>query len=505
MQVVRDRAARWVRIAAPAGVLVVAALFRFWALGRPDTLVFDELYYVRDAVSQLTHGVPTTWPDDDPAFSGAHAAAFSEVASTVAHPPLGKWLIGLGILLFGPETGWGWRSAVAAAGVATVGVVMLLAWAMTRRLAVACTAGLLLALDGVHVVLTRVSILDGFLTLFIALGALFMWHDLHRPEQSSRGWRRPWLVAAGMTFGAAAAVKWSGLYPLVAFLALSVAAEWIRRRRGGARRPVWGALARGAAASAVALVAAFAVYLASWWGWIAGTNLGHRVEGQPWWVSLAEWHGDSVAWHATLSAPHPYQAHPLTWPLGLRPTAMYESTWEAGANCPWPEGCAAVVAPLPNLLITWGGVAALLLLGWMLVRLAARAMRRGDPLPVASPDLRAGAFVLVGYLSGWIPWLLTPSRSAVFQFYAVALTPFAAIALALVLGAVAQGHRPSSVLALSGIRLDDAPAAIRGRQLAVAVFLLVATVVSVLFFPVWSGAPVAEWFWRAHLWLPGWD
>jgi hypothetical protein len=27
----------------------------------------------------------------------------------------------------------------------------------------------------------------------------------------------------------------------------------------------------------------------------------------------------------------------------------------------------------------------------------------------------------------------------------------------------------------------------------------------VLFFPVWSGMPVAEWFWRAHLWLPGWN
>ena len=41
---------RWI---APGAILALAALLRLWALGRPDSLVFDELYYVRDAVTQL--------------------------------------------------------------------------------------------------------------------------------------------------------------------------------------------------------------------------------------------------------------------------------------------------------------------------------------------------------------------------------------------------------------------------------------------------------------------
>ncbi|MGK0742377.1 phospholipid carrier-dependent glycosyltransferase [Leucobacter sp. Z1108] len=575
-------------------VLALAAALRFWALGRPDSLVFDELYYVRDAVSQLANGFPTTWPDDDPAFGGERALAFSDQASTIAHPPLGKWLIGLGVLLFGADTGWGWRSAVALAGVATVGITMRLGWLMTRSLWVACVAGLLLAIDGVHVVLTRVALLDGLLTLFVLLGALFVWRDVCSSTTSSRGsekhtiqeekpqidpilrgspseeraaqarpaqagaaqagvaqagaaqagvaqagvtqagqpgrhiiWRRPWLLAAGLTFGAAAAIKWSGLYPLAAFLLFIVAVDTWRRFRtdqansgqthsgpslsirppGGARvRPLAGAALQALVTAALALPAAALAYLVSWWGWIASPTAQNREPGEPWWVSLAQWHADALAWHATLSAPHPYQSHPLTWPLGLRPTAMYEVNWPQGDGCPWPSGCVAAISPLPNLLVTWGGVAALLLLTWVVVRSGWIAVRR--PRFARNPGLgAASAFVLVGYLSGWLPWVLTFSRSAVFQFYAVVLTPFAALALALVLGALWHRHRPGhpGLLALAGIHLDSSPEALLGRRIAVTIFLAIALVVSVLFFPAWSGMPIAEWFWRAHLWLPGWD
>jgi dolichyl-phosphate-mannose--protein O-mannosyl transferase len=102
------------------------------------------------------------------------------------------------------------------------------------------------------------------------------------------------------------------------------------------------------------------------------------------------------------------------------------------------------------------------------------------------------------------------------------LTPFSALALALVLGAlwVAHGRPPRQaaahpdgaappgpvdVLGLAGIRLDASAESVLGRRIAIVVYLAVALVVSVLFFPVWSGQPVAEWFWRAHLWLPGWE
>ncbi|MGK0716336.1 phospholipid carrier-dependent glycosyltransferase [Leucobacter sp. W1153] len=518
-----QRASTLVAVLAVLAVLTLAAVLRFWALGRPGSLVFDELYYVRDAVSQLAHGFPTTWPDDDPAFGGERARAFSDQASTIAHPPLGKWLIGLGVLLFGADSGWGWRSAIAVAGVATVGVTMRLGWLMTRNLWIACVAGFLLAIDGVHVVLTRVALLDGFLALFVVLGALFVWRDVCGPASQQLAqriaWRRPWLLAAGLTFGAAAAVKWSGLYPLAAFLVFIVVVDVWRRFRSGQPHSLARAALQALVTAAVALPAAALAYLASWWGWIASPTAQNREPGEPWWVSLAQWHGEALAWHSTLTAPHPYQSHPLTWPLGLRPTAMYEVNWVQRDGCPWPDGCVAAISPLPNLLVTWGGVAALLLLAWVLIRNVWIRARRprvsgiaatgsdATSWPDTGPLLAASAFLLVGYLSGWLPWILTLSRSAVFQFYAVVLTPFAALALALVLGALWSRYRPgcAGLMALAGIRLDESQEGLQGRRISVAIFLIVALVVSLLFFPAWSGMPTADWFWRAHLWLPGWD
>ncbi|QBE50234.1 phospholipid carrier-dependent glycosyltransferase [Leucobacter triazinivorans] len=531
-------------------MLGIAAILRFWALSRPDTLVFDELYYVRDAISQVAHGFPTVWPDADPDMSGSRATGFTDAPANAVHPPLGKWLIGLGVLLFGPGSGWGWRSAVALAGVATVAVVMRLGWLLSRSLAIACVAGLLLAVDGVHVVLTRVGLLDGLLTLFVALGALFVWRDGERTIGRGIAWRRivwqrPWLLAAGAAFGAAAAIKWSGLYPLAFFLVYATVRDLLARLRdareeGRARdggipadtrsaehaagsgatpgagsgsvvtRATRGAVVTRTAlqalvAAAIALPAAGLVYLASWAGWIVQPGGWGRTPGVPWPVALARYHAGMLDWHSTLSAPHPYQSHPLTWPLALVPTAMYESHWSDG--CPW-AACVAAISPLPNPLVTWGGAVALLVLAVIAIRRLVHARdpgrHAGPARTVPDPLVVAAAFVVTGYLSGWLPWVLTFSRSAVFQFYAVVLTPFSALALALLLGLLSGIPLRAAWGARSGARPAAGAEELAGRRVAVAIFLAAAVVLAALFFPVWSGMPVAEWFWRAHLWLPGW-
>lgn len=514
---------RWI---APLAVLALAALLRFWALSRPDSLVFDELYYVRDAVSQLAHGFPTTWPDDDPAFGGERALAFSGHPSAIAHPPLGKWLIGIGVLLFGPDSGFGWRFSAAFAGVATVGVTMRLGWILSRSMWVACFAGLVLAIDGVHIVLSRVSLLDGFLTLFVALGALFLARDWRATSTASAIsatpavsataavsavsarilWRRPWLTAAGVAFGAAAAVKWSGLYPLAAFLVLLTLGDLVRRlsasRASGVEdhetrrtRPVVRAFAQAATTAVIVLPVAALTYLSSWLGWIVNPGGQNRHDGEPWWESLWQWHIDAYAWHSTLSAPHPYQANPLSWPLDLRPTAMFSERWSDSV---------AVISPLPNPLVTWASVGALLLLAWVVGRAAYRSLRAHSYAPLRTRAVLVSAFVLTGYLSGWLPWVFTLSRSAVYQFYAVVMTPFAALALALVLASFAASTRSAWLMRGAGLHFSDDPGALQGRRIATTLVLGTALILSLLFWPLWIGMPVLDWFYRLHLWLPGW-
>lgn len=496
-------AKRWL---APAGVLALAAALRFWSLGTPDTLVFDELYYVRDAISQLAHGFPTDWPDDNPDFD---PSAHTDEPAYVAHPPLGKWLIALGVMVFGPETGWGWRASTALAGVLTVALTMRLGWRLTGSLWVACVAGLVLAVDGVHVTLSRVSLLDAHLTLVVLLGVLLILRDHDatarqlvtrvRERSEPRGpgrdrgtWSarigpirvwRPWLFAATGVFGLAAGIKWSGLYALAGFLLLVVAQDLIARRRLRARMPWLGTLLQSLVLAVPLALMTIAAYLSTWAGWIL-TQGGWGRDSGPWPITLVNLHMDLLAWHASLTAPHPFASHPLSWPFGIRPTGMFFA--DNG------DGWVSAITPLPNALVTLGGVAALV---WCLACLGWAMVRR--PRAVAQSRLLLGlSVIVVGYLSGWLPWVLTPSRSAVFQFYAVILTPFAALALAVALAWLADRLR------MPLPRLQ--PRAREGRRLAVWVFLGSAVILGLFFWPMWSGQPQPEWFWRVHLWLPSW-
>src|SRR5690625_1475619 len=165
------------RVLATVSVLAIAALLRFWNLANPDVLVFDEVYYVRDAYSQLVNGFATEWPDNEKTFNSQIAKTMLADPAYVAHPPLVKWMIAIGMILFGVDSGWGWRFATAFAGMLTVAVTMLLAWKMTRVFWVAQVSAILLAVEGIHVTLSRVSLLDGHLALLVAVGALCVWQD----------------------------------------------------------------------------------------------------------------------------------------------------------------------------------------------------------------------------------------------------------------------------------------------------------------------------------------
>ncbi|MEN9910513.1 MAG: hypothetical protein RLZZ441_81, partial [Actinomycetota bacterium] len=83
-------------------VLVLAALIRLVNLQSPAVLVFDEVYYVRDAWTLWNLGYEAEWvPDSD--FAGGDVNSFTRVGDFIAHPPLGKWIIGAGMAAFGPE------------------------------------------------------------------------------------------------------------------------------------------------------------------------------------------------------------------------------------------------------------------------------------------------------------------------------------------------------------------------------------------------------------------
>ena len=76
----------------PLLVALVGGLLRFVRLGEPDTLVFDETYYVKDAYSYLLSGYEREWPEEaDDSFNAGNPGVILGTADYVVHPPVGTF------------------------------------------------------------------------------------------------------------------------------------------------------------------------------------------------------------------------------------------------------------------------------------------------------------------------------------------------------------------------------------------------------------------------------
>jgi len=494
---------------APALVALVALALRTWNLGHPAQLVFDETFYVKDGWSLFNLGYSATWPDGaDEGFKVGNVNDYLTDPSFVVHPPLGKFFIGLGMAIFGPENPASWRAATVVAGVLGVILLMIVAKKLFRSTLLALVAGLFMAIDGNAIVMSRVALLDNFVMLFGLLGFYFvlldreytqgrldLWMTRRLADGRSTDWGpalwwRPWTVAAGLAFGLASGVKWNGLYFLAAFAVYSVVVDLVARRKAGVHFWASGTLAKQAPVTFLLMVPiALAAYLGTWLTWFTSENSYDRhyaEQGANAWTGAFSWvplslqsfiHYEQSVYNYNIgeSRPHPYQANPLTWLLMIRPTSMYYQASAAGdgSGCD-VASCGASITGLANPLIWWAGTAALLYLSYRLVRYR---------------EWRVG-LILMGVAAGYLPWLMYLHRT-VFQFYTIAFEPYLILALTCVIG-----------LQL-GTRRD--PQAKRVTALWVTgVFIAVAIALSVYFFPLWTGMTLDYEYLRSHWWLPSW-
>ncbi|MER7796801.1 phospholipid carrier-dependent glycosyltransferase [Microbacterium sp. NPDC096154] len=500
----RDRLALWVT---PLVLTLVAAALRFIGLWHPQELVFDETYYVKDAWTLLHLGYEGSWPEEaNERFQQGDTDIYSPAASYVVHPPLGKWLIAIGMALFGADSGFGWRFSAALFGTLLVPLVYAIARRLSGSTAVGAVAGGLLAIDGLAIALSRVSLLDGFLAFFITLAFWFLLLDRDRTSaRFDRGdgyagpvfWNRPWIVAAGASLGAATAVKWSGLYVLAGVGIALVVADALARRRAGVREWYAAALVRQGPVTFLQLVPiAAVVYAISWTGWLVTTGGYDRGSDPNPLIALWNYHSSMYGFHVGLTSSHPYASPAWQWPLLLRPTAMWLGRPEAGeASCGWSDDCIAVIGSHPNPVTWYGAWAAVILIAVLLVRRRAGTYGFGF------------AFVLTGIAVTYLPWLLYPSRT-IFQFYTVAMLPFLVIGLALALGWLARPRDPVIVRDPSPSEVAYATRAAatetRAWRLVAAVFLVLAVLAAVFFLPLSTGFLEPYDLWRLHNWLPGW-
>lgn len=442
---IEDPARRHGYTLAVALILLISTALRLWQLGTPAEMMFDEIYYAKDAKAIVDGRVGT---------QGQYRWAAGDEVSW-PHPEMGKLAIATGIWLFGDRS-FGWRLPAVIAGIG----LLVCVYPLGRRLGLsppwAIVALLFAAADPLGIAQSRIATLDVFIAVWTVVCILFALRYVQD------GWRARWLLVTGAAGGMAVATKWSGGLAIITAL-LIILTAWLLLRRAArrdaeaARRDadaaggdesdqsavnaaaalnplnlmpdaevLPAAPPRGSALRRIALVAAamvalpVAVYLLSYSQYFVS---GHTV------ADFIELHRQAVTFSLNLRATHTYASLAPTWIVDYRPVWYY---FEGTTTY---HGVIAIGNPFLWWLATLSLVAAAVL----------TLLRRSYALlPVA-------AIIVMLY----VPWFLTQRTS--FLYYMTPVAPFMAILVAGALCLFAGGVLPHrGWLAMGGAALAAA-------------------------------------------------
>ena len=540
-------------------LVIAAAITRFWNLGHPAEIVFDEVHFVAQGRHYL------------------HGESFLD-----PHPPLAKLVISLGILIFGDHP-FGWRVGNATIGTALVGITYLLGRRLTGSRLVGALAGAILLCDGMYLVDSHYAVIDIVYLTCAAVAYLLFFKFAETTDPKARRRILPWIgLALGLCLASKLYIPAITFLLVVGFIVYVIARDRpepatppplvevkapIETKAKKIKTPapapigidlfdqtstvfialiciVVGLLLflSGATVGSilVGVVAGLAVRLAEiFW---RGRSLSSGTPRLPmpsmadlfepmsvgavvlvgsvatitylavflphfwlgWWGGISDlfkYYSD-VVWYekSVSSATHPYSSRWWSWPLMLRPIAYWQNFPKTGdVQTVWGGG---------NPLLWWGALTAITIT-------AVQAFER--------PSLTR-SFLVIGYLSYLLIWAWI--GRTLFLYHYMASVYFGYLALAILLAeCFKERAEPWEHLALLltmtpvfflGLPLTWAwitflaviggyaflllrtPYA--GRYVA-GVFALTAAILFVYYFPVWVGIPISREGYYARMWL----
>jgi dolichyl-phosphate-mannose-protein mannosyltransferase len=339
-------------------ICVCAVALGIWArdyrLGFPPSILWDEKYF--------------------PAMANKYLQG---VYQFDLHPPLGKFIIALGISLMGNEP-LGWRIMPTLFGLALLPLAALLGWYSLKERVGAMLVVTFFAAETIFIVHSRIGVMDIFVVFFVLaafLAALLAESD----------WQ---VIFTSVLLGLAVAVKWAA-FPV------AVPVGYVLWRKG-LLRPFVG----GLWISAVVYVAV--VYV--------GALITITTNPIQAWVWAWNWHVDAAR-KVTAVIPHTWGSPWWSWPIMLRPIRFYY-----GAN---PDGLLQVIAAIGNPLIWWSGTLAVVVSIFDIARKAvARKLSADDPIIP----------IVLGYVFLLAPWMAGTRVPYIYNY--LPIYPFAILALA---------------------------------------------------------------------------
>jgi dolichyl-phosphate-mannose-protein mannosyltransferase len=539
-----------------SALLIVAAITRFYHLGHPAEIVFDEVHFVAQGRHYL------------------HGESFLD-----PHPPLAKLVIALGILIFGDHP-WSWRVGNATLGTAMVGITYLLVRRMSGSRLAGALAGAIILCDGMYLVDSHYAVIDIVYLTCAAVAYLLLFRFVQTPDLRARRRILPWL---GLALGLCLASK---LYiPAITFLLVTGFLLYVlikeqpvpaplepkapvvepKTPKNRAPTPATVNLYDGTSAIFTATLCAFAILLliASatgptyivlivlgvvglriaeifWRGRSSQSSAAMPALRMPSMASILEpmsvgavvlvgavaaftylavflphywlgwWGGiedlfkyySDVVWYekSVASATHPYASPWWSWPLMLRPIAYWQNFPKAGdVQTVWGGG---------NPILWWGALTAITIT-------TVQALER--------PSLTR-SFLVIGYFSYWLIWAWIGRTLFLYHYMASVYLAYLALAILLAecfkeraepwehlalmltmtpvffLGLPPTWAWLTFVVAFGGYGFFLLRTPYAGRYVA-SVFVTAALILFVYYFPIWVGMPISRDGYYARMWL----
>ena len=450
-------------------------------LGKPNDIapnspfVFDELYFANDAHDDLL-GKDYFDPE----------------------PPLAKLIIAIGIKLFGFNS-LGWRFMPALFGTALIPLMYLLARQLLAVRFFAIAAGVLTAFDGLTFVESRTAVIDIIPITLVVLAYLLFYLHLNADTVARRRWM---IVLTGTTLGLAIGAKWTTLAAyatIIAILALRLILRWTR----------YDGATAGVALLSLALLPAIVYGLT----FIRYVTITHGITNLPQaalsfaplhlspgavWTEIAEWHRQTWLYHINLKADHIFYSPWWSWPLDFRPVVYYYTGSKLGIDQATGSALVAEIFNLGNPLIWWAATFSLVGIAIALPALIQRYRvrheqdaldaERGDPAGPLDQRLHLSIFILVAFITAWLPLSLVPR--GLFLYHMLGGLPAMFLALALVLTYL---RSLSGVVSGVALRLNGAVPVYAYLVMVIGFFLY--------FYPLWTGLPLTADALNSHVWF----
>lgn len=382
------------------------------------------------------------------------------------HPPLGKYFVMVGMLIFGINP-FGWRIIGTLFGIAMIPLMYLFGLKIfKKRFYASCTAFLMM-FDFMHFVQTRISTIDVYVTFFVILMYYYI-YDYFVKRSYKMGYKKSLLplFLCGLFFGIGIATKWIAMYAAVGIFLIFIIAKiddaacYAAYRKSGLSSELFGKFwSKYFIKTALACILFFLIipsiiYFASY------TSIMLVPEN-----GIQEFFNNQVhmyTFHNELDIEHSYSSPWWSWPIMAKPI------WFFGSKALAAENLTSSIICMGNPIIWWFSIPALVA-GIIL------AIKRKDKYMVVP---------LLGAAFQYIPWMVVRRMTFIYHYFSV--MPFIIIVIVYLLKIFSEYGGKSA-------------------RKFVYLYLFLVALLFVMFYPILSGMIVPRWYSSILQWFPGWS